>query len=222
MELKSSFDPIDGVRMIIGGSKRTTHRSDWCFDSPVKSSKTFFCETGHTSYAFVRSNQLWPQRIRANQAYAQQVFTLFPFVLDKRKKKKERGKKEHSILHSIYRRNFEIRRCVWTARGPRIKGSGRCAEADAANASPPLANLVSPRLENRTRAIPAMISRRGTGLKPCSQSRAHPASDRACSILLRIRVRKLFSAISRLENVWRFFFLSSEETQEEEKKEGIY
>lgn len=172
--------------------------------------------------SFVRSNQLWPRRIRANQAYAQQVFTLFPFVLDKRKKKRERGKKEHSILHSIYRRNFEIRRCVWTARGPRIKGSGRCAEADAANASPPLANLVSPRLENRTRAIPAMISRRGTGLKPCSQSRAHPASDRACSILLRIRVRKLFSAISRLENVWRFFFLSSEETQEEEKKEGTY
>lgn len=149
-------------------------------------------------------------------------FSLFFLSSSIKEKKKERGKKEHSILHSIYRRNFEIRRCVWTARGPRIKGSGRCAEADAANASPPLANLVSPRLENRTRAIPAMISRRGTGLKACSQSRAHPASDRACSILLRIRVRKLFSAISRLENVWRFFFLSSEETQEEEKKEGTY
>lgn len=133
-------------------------------------------------------------------------FSLFFLSSSIKEKKKERGKKEHSILHSIYRRNFEIRRCVWTARGPRIKGSGRCAEADAANASPPLANLVSPRLENRTRAIPAMISRRGTGLKACSQSRAHPASDRACSILLRIRVRKLFSAISRLENVWRFFF----------------
>lgn len=83
----------DWWRMIIGGSKRTTHRSDWCFDSPVKSSKTFFCETGHTSYAFVRSNQLWPRRIRANQAYAQQVFTFFPFVLDKRKKKRERKKR---------------------------------------------------------------------------------------------------------------------------------
>lgn len=59
----------------------------------------------------------------------------------------------------------------------KIIGSGRCAEADAANASPPLANLDSPRLENRTRAIPAMISLRGTGLKACSQSRAHPPSN---------------------------------------------
>lgn len=58
----------------------------------------------------------------------------------------------------------------------KIIGSGRCAEADAANASPPLANLDSPRLENRTRAIPAMISLR-TGLKACSQSRAHPPSN---------------------------------------------
>lgn len=61
----------------------------------------------------------------------------------------------------------------------KIIGSGRCAEADAANASPPLANLDSPRLENRTRAIPAMISLRGTGLKACSQSRAHPSNTRS-------------------------------------------
>lgn len=87
----------DWWRMIIGGSKRNERES---LTAPIDASihpwnpqKTFFCETGHTSYAFVRSNQLWPRRIRANQAYAQQVFTLFPFALDKRKKKRERKKR---------------------------------------------------------------------------------------------------------------------------------
>lgn len=93
------------------------------------------------------------------------------FLLNKKRKREEKGKNTRFIGSKF--RNSRMR----FDGEDKIIGSGRCAEADAANASPPLANLDSPRLENRTRAIPAMISLRGTGLKACSQSRAHPPSN---------------------------------------------
>lgn len=180
MELKSSFRSgwwrrlADDYRRPLGspiGKKRATHRSDWCSDSPMKSSpmeKRFSKKArAHLGYAFVRIN--FDHGFAPTKRTRNKFSLFFPFVLDKKK----RETKEHSVLRSIYR--FEISKFADAFRNKRrIKRSGRCAEADAANASPPLANLVSTRLENRTRAIPAMISLRGTGLKACSQPRAHP------------------------------------------------
>lgn len=123
MELKSSFRSgwwrrlADDYRRPLGspiGKKRATHRSDWCSDSPMKSSpmeKRFSKKArAHLGYAFVRIN--FDHGFAPTKRTRNKFSLFFPFVLDKKKERRRNTRFSARFIGSKFRNSpmrFEIK-----------------------------------------------------------------------------------------------------------------